>query len=66
MDLQGRFQNMAVARVNEDGKVEQSCIDEPQQAARFFGIDPQLLNRDSVKGTNNQPVTRTPARKLSR
>jgi hypothetical protein len=43
MDLQGRFQNLAVAKKNEDGSVTQSCVDNPQSAAAFFGIDPQLV-----------------------
>jgi hypothetical protein len=64
MDLKGRFQNVAVARVNDDGSVEQSCIDEPQQAARFFGIDPKLLGVEPVKGATQQ-VIKTPARKVS-
>jgi hypothetical protein len=64
MDLKGRFQNVAVARVNDDGSVEESCIDEPQQAARFFGIDPKLLGVEPVKGAA-QPIIKTPARKVS-
>lgn len=43
MDLQGRFQNVTVARINEDGTVSESCVDNPEAAANFFGIDPQLL-----------------------
>lgn len=43
MDLQGRFQNVAVARVNEDGTIEQSCVDNPRAAAKFFRIDPKLI-----------------------
>jgi hypothetical protein len=65
MDLQGRFQNVAVARVNEDGSVEESCIDEPQQAATFFGIDPKLLGVEPVKGAA-QPIVKSPARKASK
>jgi hypothetical protein len=64
MDLKGRFQNVAVARVNDDGAVEQSCIDEPQQAAQFFGIDPKLLGVEPVKGAAQQ-IIKTPARKVS-
>ena len=41
IDLQGRFQNVAMARVNADGTLEQSCVDEPLAAAQFFGIDPK-------------------------
>jgi hypothetical protein len=43
LDLQGRFKNVAVARVNQDGSIEQSCVDTPEAAANFFGIDPQLV-----------------------
>ncbi|HKO45251.1 MAG TPA: hypothetical protein VJU84_18390 [Pyrinomonadaceae bacterium] len=43
VDLQGRFQNVTVARVNKDGRVSQSCVDNPRAAAKFFGIDPQLI-----------------------
>ena len=64
MDLKGRFQNVEVARVNEDGTLEQSCIDEPQQAATFFGIDPKLLGVESKSAA--QPVVKTPARKVSK
>ena len=46
VDLQGRFQNVTVARVNEDGTVTQSCVDNPRAAAAFFGIDPKLLQND--------------------
>ena len=43
LDLQGRFQHVAVARMNQDGTVTQSCVDNPKAAANFFGIDPKLL-----------------------
>ena len=43
VDLQGRFQHVAVARVNKDGSISQSCVDNPKAAANFFGIDPKLL-----------------------
>lgn len=43
VDLQGRFQHVAVARVNQDGSISQSCVDNPKAAANFFGIDPKLL-----------------------
>jgi hypothetical protein len=47
MDLEGRFQNVAVARVNKDGSVTQSCVDNPQAAGAFFGIDPKLIENQS-------------------
>lgn len=43
MDLEGRFQSIAVARTDEGGKVVQSCVDNREAAAAFFGIDPQLV-----------------------
>ena len=65
MDLKGRFQNVAVARMNADGTLEQACIDDPEKAAKFFGIDPQLLGVQRTQDFTNQPVT-TPARKAIR
>ena len=65
MDLQGRFQNVALARINSDGTVEQSCVDEPLAAAQFFGIDPQLVGVEAPKGAPSQPVIRTAAEKVS-
>ena len=64
MDLQGRFQNVAVARVEADGTVTQSCIDQPQQAAAFFGIDASLLGVEAKEGTTaQQPARMSPAKK---
>jgi hypothetical protein len=56
MDLQGRFQNVTVARTNEDGSVEQSCVDNPEAAARFFGIDPKLLGVQSPATQPGKPA----------
>jgi hypothetical protein len=55
MNLQDRFQNVTVARINTDGSVEHSCVDNPEAAASFFGIDPQLL------GLQQRPGATTPA-----
>jgi hypothetical protein len=65
VDLKGRFQNVMLARVNEDGTLEKSCVDEPKAAAEFLGIDPQLIDADAPKTNSNRPVIRTPARKVS-
>jgi hypothetical protein len=63
MDLEGRFQNVMVARIDEDGTLTQSCVDNPQSAASFFGIDPQLLGVET-SGTqpSNQPARLSPAK----
>jgi hypothetical protein len=54
LDLEGRFQNVTVAKVDEDGNLTQSCVDNPKAAGKFFGIDPKL-----IKGENEDP--RNPA-----
>jgi len=57
MDLQGRFQSVVLARKADDGKVAQSCVDNPASAAAFLGIDRELI--DGVKTTpakTRQPV----------
>jgi hypothetical protein len=48
IDLQGRFQNVAVAKINADGTISQSCVDNTDSAAAFFEIDPQLF-KDAAK-----------------
>jgi hypothetical protein len=64
MDLQGRFQNVAVARVEPDGTVTQSCIDKPAQAASFFGIDPALMGVETKERAKTPQAARvSPARK---
>lgn len=62
VDLDGRFQNVAVARVNDDGTVSEGCVDNPQAAGEFFGIDPQLIENpsDTSKAGTKQPRAKTP------
>jgi hypothetical protein len=36
MDLQGRFQNVILAKKNDDGSVEQACVDNPAAATTFL------------------------------
>lgn len=50
VDLQGRFQNVAIAKRNEDGSVSQSCVDNPASGAAFFGIDPGLVGAKAKSG----------------
>jgi hypothetical protein len=54
MDLKGRFQNVTVARINQDGSLTQSCVDNPQSAGAFFGIDPKLIEDPTTKPTKDQ------------
>jgi hypothetical protein len=55
MDLQGRFQNVTVARVTSDGTIEQSCVDNPRAAAKFFRIDPKLIEKASTRRQKVKP-----------
>jgi hypothetical protein len=59
MDLKGRFQNVTVARVNQDGSVSQSCVDNPRAAGAFFGIDPKVIEEQSNQRVENQPNSKT-------
>ncbi|HKZ79803.1 MAG TPA: hypothetical protein VJ124_16140 [Pyrinomonadaceae bacterium] len=43
VDLQNRFQSLAVAKRDTRGNVTQSCVDNPRSAAAFFEIDPHLI-----------------------
>jgi hypothetical protein len=36
IDLQGRFQNVTMARKNDDGSVSQACVDNPKAASAFL------------------------------
>jgi hypothetical protein len=63
MDLQGRFQNVTVARVNQDGSVSQSCVDNPQAAGAFFGIDPKLIEEQTQKQVEIQNAQKLEGRK---
>ncbi|HYR76214.1 MAG TPA: hypothetical protein VEM96_10260 [Pyrinomonadaceae bacterium] len=49
VDLEGRFQDVTVARVNKDGTVSQSCVNNPKAAGAFFGIDPKLIENAPSK-----------------
>ena len=43
MDLQGRFQNVIIAKKEDDGTISQACVDSVDAAAAFFEIDPELV-----------------------
>src|SRR5437764_899310 len=43
MDPHGRFKDVAVARINTDGTMTQSCVNDPQVAGAFFGINPKQI-----------------------
>jgi hypothetical protein len=43
IDLQGRFQNVMLAKKEANGTVSQGCVDNVDTAAAFLEIDPQLV-----------------------
>lgn len=43
IDTRGRFQSVMVAKEDENGNLVQACVDSPQAAAQFFGLDPKLV-----------------------
>ena len=54
MDLQGRFQNVMLAKKNDDGSVSEACVDSPEAASAF------LQNKDatSVSERNRKPAVK--------
>jgi hypothetical protein len=63
MNLEGRFQNVSVARKEADGSISQSCVNSPETAGAFFGIDPDKF-RDKPKagGSVKTVVSRVPGK----
>lgn len=61
LDLQGRFQNVALAKKTDDGTVAQSCVDNPESAAAFFGIDRELIDGTKTVSPSRrrEPVKQT-------
>ncbi len=59
ISLEDRFQSVTVAKVDEDGNLVQSCVDNPKAAGAFFGIDPKKI--ENKKETPNHPTQMTPA-----
>lgn len=60
VDLKGRFQHVTVAKVDEDGNLIQSCVDNPKAAGAFFGIDPKQIENKTE--TPSRPSQLTPAK----
>ena len=59
VNLEDRFQSVTVARVNKDGSISQSCVDNPKAAGAFFGIDPKLIDPTVDRRAKKQPGTST-------
>jgi hypothetical protein len=59
VDLQDRFQNVTLARVNQDGTVSTACVDNAEAAGEFLGIDPRMIDETVKAGRNKKPVSVT-------
>lgn len=46
VNLEDRFQSVTVAK-DSNGRLSQSCVDNPQAAGAFFNIDPKLIDNKS-------------------
>ena len=46
VNLEDRFQSVTVAK-DDNGRLSQSCVDNPQAAGAFFSIDPKLIDKKS-------------------
>ena len=55
MDLQGRFQNVVLAKKADSGTVTQSCVDNPEAAAAFLGIERELIDGIKSSAKTRQP-----------
>jgi len=62
MDLQGHFQNVTLAKKNDDGTVSQSCVNDLESAAEFFEIDPALLGVAAPVSKTRTPSNNWPVR----
>jgi len=49
MDLNGHFQNVVVGKVEKNGRAAQSCVDNPESAGAFFGLNPNRITSLSSK-----------------
>jgi hypothetical protein len=54
LSLDDHFQNVTVARINDNGSVSQSCVDNPQAAGAFFRIDPKLIENSPSERRSNE------------
>lgn len=56
MDLQGRFQDVVIAKKNDDGSVSQACVDNSQAASSFLENQPVATAPSVPGGARKGPV----------
>lgn len=52
MDLQGRFQNVMLAKKNDDGSISQACVDNPEAARAFLAGTDATTTADTTNKTD--------------
>jgi len=50
VDLQGRFQNISVARIDADGEIRMGCADSHESLAEFLAAHPGSAEEDYAAG----------------
>jgi hypothetical protein len=62
VNLEDRFQNVMLATKNDDGTINQACVNNPQNAAQFLGLDSRLISTSSAdRSTSKQKTVIKPA-----
>lgn len=56
VDLQGRFQSVAIAKKNPDGSIAQSCVESKKQAEDFLNSKPAAKKDASPTPTQTAPA----------
>lgn len=57
VDLQGRFQNVTMARKNDDGTVAASCVDTPEAASAFLTGADKAATSAAGTGANRKAAS---------
>ena len=55
MDLQGRFENATVAKINPDGTLSTACVTNAKQAKAFLTADTTKTTKTTKQGTTAAP-----------
>lgn len=57
VDLQGRFQSVAIAKKNPDGSISESCVQSKKEAEDFLNSKP-AAKKDAAKSAPAAPVSK--------
>lgn len=57
MDLQGRFMNLEVVKINPDGKVSGQCVSNVEEARRFLTSESKAFKQNVVPKKPASPPT---------